>query len=110
MESTAQYWRPVWMALEDEFSLTLTQARATRAPRGRKQDLADARRIAKRLLADDLTLVREGLAALCGTQPNLRITGQCSQGAVALQMIEEQKPDIAVRSLPVRNFHSADPG
>lgn len=55
MESTAQYWRPVWMDLEGEFPLTLAQARSTLAPRGRKQDLGDARRIAKRLLAGDLT-------------------------------------------------------
>jgi hypothetical protein len=50
MESTAQYWRPVWMALEGQFALTLAQARWTRAPRGRKWDKADARRMAKRLL------------------------------------------------------------
>jgi transposase len=56
MESTAQYWRPVWMALEEEFTLTLAQARSTRARRGRKWDQADARRIAKRLLAGDLTV------------------------------------------------------
>jgi transposase len=55
MESTAQYWRPVWMDLEDEFPLTLAQARSTHAPRGRKQDLSDARRIARRLLSGDLT-------------------------------------------------------
>lgn len=56
MESTAQYWRPVWMALESEFTLTLAQARSTRARRGRKWDKADARRIAKRLLSGDLTV------------------------------------------------------
>jgi transposase len=56
MESTAQYWRPVWMALEGEFSLTLAQARSTRARRGRKWDQADARRIAKRFLSGDLTV------------------------------------------------------
>lgn len=56
MESTAQYWRGVWMKLEGEFQLTLAQARSTLAPRGRKSDLADARRIAKRLLAGDLTV------------------------------------------------------
>jgi len=56
MESTAQYWRPVWMALEDAFALTLAQARSTRARRGRKWDKADARRIAKRLLSGDLTV------------------------------------------------------
>jgi transposase len=56
MESTAQYWKPVWMALEGKFGLTLAQARSTRAPRGRKWDLADARRVAKRLLSGDLTV------------------------------------------------------
>lgn len=56
MESTAQYWRPVWMTLENEFSLTLAQARSTRARRGRKWDKADAQRIARRLLAGDLTI------------------------------------------------------
>ena len=55
MESTGQYW-PVWMALESQFALTLAQARSTRAPRGRKWDKADARRIAKRLLSGDLTI------------------------------------------------------
>jgi transposase len=38
LESTAQYWRPVWMALEEEFTLTLAQARSTRARRGRQWD------------------------------------------------------------------------
>ena len=56
MESTAQYWRPVWMALEGQFTVTLAQARSTRAPRGRKWDKADAQRIAKRLLSGDLTV------------------------------------------------------
>jgi transposase len=56
MESTAQYWRPVWMALEGQFTLTLAQARSTRAPRGRKWDKADAQRIARRLLSGDLTV------------------------------------------------------
>jgi transposase len=45
MESSTQYWRPVWMTLEEEFTLTLAQARSTRARRGRKWDKADARRM-----------------------------------------------------------------
>jgi transposase len=56
MESTAQYWRPVWDALEGRFELKLAQTRSTTAPRGRKTDASDALRIAKRLLAGDLTL------------------------------------------------------
>jgi DNA-binding NarL/FixJ family response regulator len=51
------------------------------------------------LLADDLTLVREGLAALCDAQPRYKVIGQCSQGAVALRVIEEQQPDLAVLDL-----------
>lgn len=56
MESTAQYWRPVWIALEGHFRLHLAQPRSTLAPRGRKSDFADATRIVRRLLAEDLTL------------------------------------------------------
>src|SRR5271170_8017082 len=51
------------------------------------------------LLADDLTLVREGLAALCQKIPHYRVVGQCSEGAAALRMIEAQRPDIAVLDL-----------
>jgi transposase len=56
MESTAQYWRPVWDRLEGKFELFLAQTRSTQAPRGRKSDDADALRIARRLVAGDLTL------------------------------------------------------
>jgi DNA-binding NarL/FixJ family response regulator len=51
------------------------------------------------LLADELTLVREGLAALCEAQAQFRVIGQCSAGAVALRLIETQRPDIAVLDL-----------
>ena len=56
MESTAQYWKPVWAALEGEFTLLLAQARSNAAPHGRKSDYADATRLMKRLWADDLRL------------------------------------------------------
>jgi DNA-binding NarL/FixJ family response regulator len=51
------------------------------------------------VLADELTLVREGLAALCDAQPHFRVVGQCALGSVALRLIEEQRPDIAVLDL-----------
>jgi transposase len=56
MESTALYWRPVWLGLESQVRLHLAQARANPAPRGRKTDFQDALRIVRRLLAHDLTL------------------------------------------------------
>jgi hypothetical protein len=35
MESTAQYWKPVWYELEPHLRLQLAQAFSNRAPRGR---------------------------------------------------------------------------
>src|ERR1700733_6217763 len=71
MESTAQYWKPVWEALERYWKplrekredgkrrsgkLHLAQAQSNRARRGRKRDFADAERLVKRLVARELTL------------------------------------------------------
>jgi Transposase IS116/IS110/IS902 family./Transposase. len=54
MESTAQYWRPVWNGLEPHFRLHLTHPLKTRAPRGRKWDFRDAQRLADRWSSGDL--------------------------------------------------------
>ena len=56
MESTAQYWKPVWLMLEDQFRLVLAQAWSNRAPRGKKTDCKDAQRLVRRHLAGELTL------------------------------------------------------
>jgi transposase len=56
MESTAQYWKPVWIALDGQCRLHLAQARSNRGPRGRKTDLRDAKRSVSRLLSGDLIL------------------------------------------------------
>ena len=56
MESTAQYWRPVWMTLEGQFRLFLAQAQSNRARRGRKMDFTDAARLIRRLEAGELIL------------------------------------------------------
>ena len=56
MESTAQYWRSVWLELEPHMRLQLAQAFSNRAPRGRKHDFKDAERLVRRLIADELIL------------------------------------------------------
>jgi len=71
MESTAQYWRPVWEALERDWqsvrrlrpdaaptagALHLAQAQSNHGPRGRKKDVPDAERLVKRLVAHELIL------------------------------------------------------
>ncbi len=71
MESTAQYWRPVWETLEQHWraqrrardgaprlagTLYLAQAQSNRGPGGRKKDFPDAERLVKRLVAQELIL------------------------------------------------------
>jgi transposase len=56
MESTAQYWKPVWQALEDDFHMELAQAHSNKAPKGRKRDFADAERLVRRFIAGELIL------------------------------------------------------
>ena len=70
MESTAQYWKPVWGALERYWrpmcqsrgagrmsgTLHLAQALSNRGRRGRKTDFRDAQRLVKRLVSQELVL------------------------------------------------------
>src|SRR5664280_1754098 len=71
MESTAQYWKPVWGALERYWkpvrqkregapkmagTLHLCQAKRNHGPRGRKNDFLDGERMIKRLVAEELVL------------------------------------------------------
>src|SRR5713101_8125750 len=70
-ESTAQYWLPVWGALERYWKpicqkregagpmsgmLHFAQAQSNRGRRGRKKDFPDAERLVKRLVANELIL------------------------------------------------------
>ncbi len=56
MESTAQYWKPVWQQWEGQCELSLAQAQSNRAPKGRKGDYKDAERLLRRHVAGELIL------------------------------------------------------
>jgi transposase len=71
MESTAQYWKPVWGAVERYWkprcqsregagrmsgTLHLAQALSNRGRRGRKTDFRDSERLVKRLVSQELVL------------------------------------------------------
>ena len=51
------------------------------------------------VLADDHGIVREGIAAFCVSRPELKILGQSSDGAEAVDLILSLKPDFAVLDL-----------
>jgi transposase len=54
LESTAQYWRGVWYALEGLFELHLCNPLQVKARHGKKWDYRDAQRLADRWAAGDL--------------------------------------------------------
>jgi len=85
MESTAQYWKPVWMALEGACRLHLAQARSNRGPRGRKTDFRDAQRIVSRLLSGDLVLSYVPDAEQRGWRTLTRTKHQLTRDRVRLQ-------------------------
>jgi transposase len=100
MESTAQYWRPVWEALERSWkpvcqkredarpmsgALHLAQAQSNRGPRGRKDDFGDAERLVRRLVAGELTLSLVPDAEQRLWRTVTRAKGQLTRNRVQLQ-------------------------
>jgi DNA-binding NarL/FixJ family response regulator len=51
------------------------------------------------LLVDDHLVVRSGLRALLGTQPDLQVTAEAASGEEALRMVQEQEPAVVVMDL-----------
>ena len=59
----------------------------------------------KILLADDHTIVRQGLARLLEDQTDLRVVGEATNGRMALEKATELKPDIVIMdiAMPLMN-------
>ncbi len=51
------------------------------------------------VLADGLTVVREGIRALLQSQPDLNVVGEAASGREALKLVEEYRPDILITDL-----------
>ncbi|MDD3827486.1 MAG: response regulator, partial [Anaerolineae bacterium] len=57
------------------------------------------------LIVDDQTVVREGLAAILGTDPEIEVVGLAGNGRQALELVPEAQPDVVLMDLkmPVLN-------
>lgn len=51
------------------------------------------------LIVDDQTVVREGLAAILGTDPEIEVVGLACDGQEALKMVAETEPDVVLMDL-----------
>src|SRR5579864_354516 len=60
------------------------------------------------VLADDHSIVREGLAAFCDARPELHIVGQCADGLAAVEMIKALAPEFAIVDLHMPKLHGLE--
>ncbi|MGI8960218.1 MAG: LuxR C-terminal-related transcriptional regulator [Bryobacteraceae bacterium] len=60
------------------------------------------------LLADELTLVREGLAALCNSLPGFHVVAQAGSAAMALAEIERLQPTLALLDLGLSDLAATE--
>jgi DNA-binding NarL/FixJ family response regulator len=51
------------------------------------------------LICDDQTVVREGLAAILSTDPEIQVVGLASNGQEALDLVPEARPDVVLMDL-----------
>ena len=60
------------------------------------------------LLADDHTVVREGLRALVEKQPDMTVVGEAADGHDVLRVAEEQSPDVIIMDIAMPNMNGIE--
>jgi DNA-binding NarL/FixJ family response regulator len=60
------------------------------------------------LAVDDHALVRQGIAVLIGTEPDLTLVAEASNGREAIQQFRAQRPDITLMDLQMPEMNGLD--
>jgi two-component system response regulator NreC len=60
------------------------------------------------LLADDHTIVRQGLRLMLETHPGFRVIAEASDGIEAVDMIKQEKPDVVLMDIMMPNLNGLD--
>jgi len=60
------------------------------------------------VLAEDHTLVREGLSSLLARDPTLKIVGEANDGVEAVKLVEKLKPGVLLLDLMLPRLHGLD--
>lgn len=60
------------------------------------------------VIAEDHTIVREGLRALLSTDPDFRVVGEAQDGREAIECVEKLEPDIVLMDLSMPRMHGME--
>ncbi len=60
------------------------------------------------LLAEDHTIVRQGLVALLRSEPEIEVAGEASDGVEAVDMAKKLVPDIVLMDIAMRNLNGLE--
>jgi DNA-binding NarL/FixJ family response regulator len=60
------------------------------------------------LLADDHTIVRQGLRVLLEAQPDMKVVGEAATGRQALQIARKQMPDVVVMDIAMPSLNGLE--
>lgn len=62
----------------------------------------------KVVIAEDHTILREGLKALLGSDPDLEICGEADNGKDAIKLVQRLNPDIVLMDLSMPRIHGLE--
>ena len=60
------------------------------------------------LLAEDHTIVREGLRSLLENQPDMEVVGEAKDGRTALELVRELLPDVVIMDITMPNLNGVE--
>jgi DNA-binding NarL/FixJ family response regulator len=60
------------------------------------------------MVADDHQILRQGLVALLGSQPDMTVVGQASDGREAVSLARDRSPDVVVMDVAMPNLNGID--
>ena len=60
------------------------------------------------IIAEDHTILREGLRALLSSNPDLEVAGEAEDGRAALRLVEQVRPDVVLMDLSMPKMNGME--